>query len=61
MREEIQLYETGTLRCGPHQPRVSMAWRTRGRQEAGGGPGKEEEEKDEQEGPGSALGKLFKG
>lgn len=38
-----------------------MGWRARGRQEAGGGPGKKEEEKDEQEAPGWALGKLFKG
>lgn len=37
-----------------------MGWRARGRQEAGGGPGKKEEEKDEQEAPGWALGKLFK-
>ena len=38
-----------------------MGCRPRGRQEAGGGPRKGEEGKDEQEGPGWALGKLFKG
>lgn len=62
MRErKSNFMEQGLLRCGPHRPRVSVGCRPRGRQEAGGGPGKEEEEKDEQEGPGWALGKLFKG